>query len=114
MITSYAAIAFVSVIFSSLAQVLLKKSSAEKKKHWVFDYLNLKVCGAYAIMFVCILLMIYSFTGMYYRYGAVIESFSYLLIMVFSWLFLKEKVTRRRVIGNGLIIMGVLIFSISV
>jgi len=106
-------VAFAAVVLSCLAQILLKKSSGEKKKHFIFDYLNLKVIASYGIIFICMLLTIYAFTGMYYRYGAVIESLAYLLIMLFSRMFLKEKITRRRVIGNCIIVLGVIIFTIS-
>ncbi|MCL2827562.1 MAG: EamA family transporter [Oscillospiraceae bacterium] len=110
----YILVALVSVVLSSLAQILLKKSSAEEKRHLIFDYLNVKVAAAYGIIFFCMLLVIYAFTGMHYRYGAVIESLAYLLIMLFSRAFLKEKLTRRRVIGNCIIVLGVLIFTISI
>ena len=110
----YVMVALLSVVLSSFAQILLKKSSAEKKKHLIFDYLNVKVIAAYGIIFVCMLLVIYAFTGMYYRYGAVIESLAYVLIMLFSRVFLKEKLTRRRVIGNCIIVLGVLIFTITI
>jgi len=109
----YMLVAFTSVLLSCLAQVLLKKSSAEEKSHVIFDYLNLKVIVSYGIIFVCMLLTVYAFTGMYYRYGAVIESLAYLLIMLFSRVFLKEKITRRRVIGNCIIVLGVIIFAIN-
>ena len=114
MFSIYVGVAIFSVLLSSLSQVLLKKSSAESKKHWVFEYLNLKVVIAYSIIFICMLLMIYAFTGMYYRYGAVIESLAYLLIMVFSRIFLKEKITKRRVIGNLIIVVGVIIFTLNI
>ena len=110
----YIAVALVSLVFSCFAQILLKKSSSEKKKHFIFEYLNVKVCAAYGIIFICMLLMIYAFTGMYYRYGAIIESLAYLLIMLLSRLFLKEKITRRKLIGNCIIVVGVLIFTINI
>jgi len=110
----YVGAAILSVILSSLSQILLKKSSGEKKKHWIFEYINPKVLIAYGTIFVCMFLMIFAFTGMYYRYGAVIESLAYLLIMVFSRIFLKEKITKRRVIGNLIIVIGVLIFTINI
>ncbi|MCL2197378.1 MAG: EamA family transporter [Defluviitaleaceae bacterium] len=111
--SQYMLVAFSAVVISSLAQVLLKKSSGEKKKHFLFDYLNLKVCTAYGMIFLCIPLMIYAFTGMYYRYGAVIESLAYLLIMMFSRFFLGERITRRRILGNCMIVLGVFIFAIG-
>lgn len=114
MLNSYVGVALFSVLLSSLSQVLLKKSSGEAKKHWIFDYLNPKVIVAYGTIFVCMLLMIYAFTGMSYRYGEVIGSLAYLLIMIFSRIFLKEKITKRRVIGNLIIVAGVLIFTVNV
>ena len=105
--------ALLSVVLSSLSQILLKKAAVKKRRHWAFDYLNEKVIGAYSITFVCMLLMIYAFTGMYYRFGAVIESLSFLLIMVFCRIFLGEKITRRKVMGNGLIVFGVILFSLG-
>ena len=79
----------------------------------MFDYINVRVCGAYAITFVCMLLMIYAFTGMYFRLGAVIESLSFLLIMLFARVFLNERITKRRLIGNTLIILGVVLFGLG-
>ena len=110
----YIGVALFSVMLSSLAQILLKKAADKKKRHWMLDYLNVRVICAYAIIFICMFLAIYAFTGMYYRLGAVIESLSFLLIMVFGRIFLGEKITRRRLIGNGLIVLGVIIFSFGI
>ena len=109
----YMGVALASVPISSLAQILLKKSSGEKKKHLVFEYLNLKVCIAYFMVFISMLLMIYAFTGMYYRYGAAVESLGYMLIMLFGRLFLGERITHRRLLGNCVIVLGVVIFTIN-
>jgi len=103
-----------SVVLSSLSQVLLKKSSSEKKNHWILEYLNPKVVIAYSTIFICMFMMIFAFTGMYYRYGAVIESLAYLLIMAFSRIFLGEKITKRRIVGNLVIVAGVLIFTLNI
>ena len=103
-----------SVVLSSFSQVLLKKSSGEQKEHWIYDYINPKVLVAYITIFICMLLMIYAFTGMYYRYGAVVESLGYLLIMLFGRLFLGERITRRRILGNCVIVLGVVIFTINI
>ena len=105
--------ALFSVVLSSLSQVLLKKAAGKKRQHWVFDYLNIKVVCSYAIMFVCMFLMIYAFTGMYYRFGAIIESLSFLLIMVLGRIYLGERITQRRLIGSGLIVLGVILFSLG-
>jgi len=113
MMNKYLLAALVSMIISSLAQVLLKKSSGEKKKSVIFEYLNIKVITAYFMTSVSMLLVIYTFKGINYKYGTVIESLAYLPIMLFSRLFLKEKITMRKILGNTAIIAGAIIFTMN-
>ena len=105
--------ALISVILSTLSQVLLKISSSEVKKSFIYEYLNIKVIVAYGISFLCMFMMVYAFKGMDYKHGAVIESLAYLFIMLFGGVILKEKITPKRVIGNCIIIIGVLIFNMG-
>ena len=109
----YFMVAFASVLLSCFSQVLLKKSSGEKKKSVIFEYLNVKVISSYGILFACMLLMVYVYSGVEYKYGAIIESLAYLIIMVFSGIFLKEKITKKKIIGNLIIVLGVVIFSLN-
>ena len=113
MLNKHVAVALFSLILSSLSQVLLKKSSGETRKRLIFEYLNVKVCVAYSVIFVCAILTVYALKGMDYKYVTAIESLSYILIMLFSRLFLKEKITLRKMIGNCVIVLGVLIFSVN-
>jgi drug/metabolite transporter (DMT)-like permease len=113
-LNKYFAVALFSLFLSTISQVLLKKSSGEKKKHIIYEYLNPKVCIAYGITFLCMFMSIYAFKGIDYKYGAVIESLAYLLIMVQSRFILGEQVTRRKVLGNCVIVLGVLIFSADI
>ena len=41
--------------------------------------------------------------------ASVLEASSYIYVMLLSWRFLKEKITRRRLIGNLLIIVGIVL-----
>ena len=61
-------------------------------------------------MVVSTLLTIFAFTGMDYKNGPIIESVGYILVMLLSWWLLKEKLTLRKVLGNCLILVGILIF----
>ena len=113
MINRYLFAAILALIISSLSQVLLKKSSGEKKKNIIFEYLNIKVITAYGITFLSMILIVYSFIGISYKYGAIIESMGYLLVMIFSCIFLREKITLRKVLGNTVIIAGVIVFCLN-
>ena len=46
------------------------------------------------------------------KYGAVIDTFSYVFVMVLSYLLLKEKFNKGQLIGNLIIISGVLIYTL--
>ncbi len=62
---------------------------------------------------VCMLLTIIAYRGMPFKYGAVLESLSYLYIMILSRLFLHEKLTKKKLAGNIIIVAGVIIFSLG-
>ena len=114
MINIYAAAIIVSLLLSALSQVLLKKSSGEKKKSFIEEYLNVKVITAYIIYFVVALIVIYAYTGIEYRVGAALSALSYLVLMSCGRIFFKEKLTLRRIIGNCVIVLGVIIFSLNI
>ena len=110
---SYVCIAIFAGVLSSFSQILLKKSADKKRKHIIYEYLNLNVILSYGITFLCIGLIIIAFRGIPYKLGSVLESLTYLYIMVLSNVFLKQKITKRKVFGNLLIIAGIVIFNVS-
>lgn len=109
----YFAIAIISGILSSFSQILLKKSAEKKKSSIVGEYLNLYVIAGYAITVTCMFLMVIAYRGIPFKYGAVLESLVYLYIMILSRLFLKEKLTKKKIAGNVIIVIGVIIFSLG-
>lgn len=109
----YFAIAIFSGILSSFSQILLKKSAQLKRESVVKEYLNIYVISGYVITAFCMLLTILAYRGMPFKYGAVLESLSYLYIMVLSRVLLGEKLTRKKITGNIIIVIGVIIFSLG-
>ena len=109
----YFAIAIMSGVLSSFSQVLLKKSAEKKKSSIWGEYLNLHVIAGYAMTITCMFLMVIAYKGMPFKYGAVLESLVYLYIMILSRIFLKEKLTKKKIAGNIIIIIGVIIFSLG-
>ncbi|MDR2337614.1 MAG: EamA family transporter [Deltaproteobacteria bacterium] len=103
----------ISGLLSSCAQILLKKSSQQKRAHIIYEFLNLKVIVAYLIIFACMLLVIVAFKSLSYKLGTILESISYLYILLLSRIFLNEKITRKKLLGNFLIIFGILVFNLK-
>ena len=107
----YLLLMFGCTFFSAFSQVLLKQSSGIRYKNILFEYLNWRVITAYGIFFTVLLVNTYAYTVVPMKYGAVIDTFTYVFVMLLSWLLLKEHFTRRQLIGNLLIITGILVYQ---
>lgn len=101
-----------SVLISSFSQILLKKSANIKRTSRVREYLNVYVIIGYALMLVATLLTILAYKGLDYKEVPIIESLGYILIMLLSYIFFRERITYRKLFGNALILLGIVIFYI--
>ena len=110
MINHYIIIMFLSVSASSISQLLLKKSAMKKYDSVIKEYLNPFVIGGYGILFLSMLLTIYAYSGMDYKNGPIIESFGNVLVLVLGYLLLKEKISFKKLIGIGCIMVGMAVF----
>ena len=103
---------FAGTFFSAASQILLKKSAGREYKHPIYEYLNWRVITAYIIFFGVLLLNTYAYTQVPYKYGSVIDTFTYVFVLLLSVLLLKEKLNKGKLIGNLLIIAGILLYSL--
>lgn len=103
---------FLSVFVASFSQILLKKGAQNKYESVIKEYLNPYVISGYTLMMLTTVLTVLAYKGLDYKNGPVIESLGYVLIMVLSYLFFREKITLKKVLGNGLVILGIIIFYI--
>lgn len=108
----YMVILVVATVFSAFSQVLLKQSARMEHKSWIYEYLNWRVITAYGIAFTVLFANTYAYTGVDMRFGPVIDTFTYVFVMIFSFALLKEHFTRGQLVGNLMIIAGVLIYTL--
>ena len=102
-----------SVITSAFSQVLLKKSAKNKHQSIVKEYLNPLVIIGYGMMFGATILTLLAYKyGLEYKSGPVIESLGYVLIMFLSMIFFGERLTWRKILGNSLVVLGIIVFYI--
>ena len=85
----------VCTAFSAVSQILLKQSANQEHESILKEYLNWRVITAYLIFGAVLLVNTYAYTQVELKYGLV----------------LKEKITRGKLIGNLLIVAGVLIYT---
>ena len=95
---------------TAVSQLLLKASANKAHRSRLGEYLNLRVLAAYAIFGVVLLLNVCIYTRLDMRYGVVIHALGSLLVMLLSVVILREKLTPRRMLGNGLILLGLIVF----
>ena len=101
----------VGTFFTAISQVLLKQSANKKYSNPLLEYLNWRVIVAYGIFFGVLLLNTWCYTKVDMRFGPVIDTAAYVFVLIFSRLILNEKITKGKLVGNLLIIAGILIYT---
>lgn len=97
-------------LFTAISQVLLKQSANEEHERPIFEYLNWRVILAYVIFVIVLLVNTYAYTKVDMKYGAILDAFSYIFVLGLSYWILKEKITAGKIIGNVIIIVGIIIY----
>ena len=100
-----------SVVVAAFSQVLLKKSAKKTYTSVLREYLNPYVIIGYGMMVASTILTVLAYKfGLDYKSGPVLESLGFVLVMFLSLGFFREKITPRKLIGNVLIVVGIIIF----
>ena len=103
---------FLAVAISSMSQMLLKKGASKQYDNVIREYLNPWVMSGYGLMVLSTLCVIYAYRGVEYKNGAIIESLAFLLVMVLSRIFFGEKITKKKLLGNLIILAGIVVFYV--
>lgn len=107
------ALIFVAGVFiSSISQIILKKSADIEYPNKIREYLNVRVIFSYIIFFGATLCSILAYTKIPLSLGPILESSGYIFVAVMSRLFLKEKITKQKMLGLSIIIIGIIIYAI--
>lgn len=100
------------VFISSVSQILLKKSAQVEYGSKIKEYLNPRVIFAYIIFFGATLCSVLAYTKIPLSFGPILESAGYIFVAILSRLFLKERITKKKLIGLSIIIIGIIIYSL--
>ena len=95
-------------ILSATSQVLLKLATKKKYNSFIFQYLNLYVIVAYAILALAIVLNIFVMRHINMSIVSVFSnSCPYILSIISGKLIFKEKISINKIIGAIIIIIGI-------
>ncbi len=109
---TYSLVYIFSVLVSSISQIMLKHAAKKSYSSLIAEYLNPWVCSAYAMFLGSTLLTTASLRYLALSTGTVLESSGYIFVFIFSALFLKERISKRKLLGMAVILIGILIFTV--
>lgn len=104
-------LAVLNILMASLAQMMLKRSANTSYGRFYREYLNGWVIGGYSLLGLSLLINIYFLGhGLELKSLSILESFSYLFIPLFSFIFFREKINKRKAASILVIIIGIVVF----
>lgn len=103
----------VSVLISSISQVMLKTSANKSYSDRIKEYLNPTVIIAYGLFFLSTLITVFAYKVVPLSLGPVLESTGYIFVAVLGVVLLKEKMSHRKLFGMILILAGIALFSLG-
>lgn len=98
-----------AAFLAAVSQIFLKKSAGKEHGGILGEYVNGYVITGYALLLLSLLMNMWAYQGMEYRFGPVINASSYVFVLILGRLFLHEKITTKKLWGNAVIILGILI-----
>lgn len=101
-----------SVFISSISQTMLKHSADKKYDNPVKEYLNPFVIIAYALFFGSTIMTTLAYKYVPLSMGPVIEASGYFFVAMLGYFFLKEKITKKKMIGLIVILAGIIVFNL--
>lgn len=102
----------VSVFISSVSQILLKKAADRTYENHIREYLNPLVIFSYGMFFFSVILTMLALKKVPLSMQPILESTGYIFVAVMGYIFLKETLSRRKLAGIALILVGIIVFSL--
>lgn len=98
-------------LISAVSQILLKKSSQKQYKNRIAEYLNPYVITAYSVFFLATFCTVVAYKYLPLSMGSILGAFEYIFVAVFSYFLLKEKISKKKLLGLLIIVFGVFVFA---
>lgn len=100
-------------LVSAVSQIMLKKSAQKEYPNKIKEYLNPSVIIAYILFFATTFISLYALKVVPLSMAPILEASGYIFVAVLSYIFLKERLTKRQFIGMALIILGIIVYSVN-
>lgn len=98
-----------SVEIASISQILLKYGANKKYTTLRKQYVNRYVISAYLLFLVATSCSMYALSSMPISYAPLLETLGYVSVGILSYIFLKERFTKKQCYGYVFILIGIII-----
>ena len=112
-LASFSCVMVLSAFIASISQMLLKKSAQKTYPSRIREYMNPLVIISYSMFVGCTLLSMYALKVVPLLFAPMLESSGYIFVPVLSYIFFKEKFTKRQLLGMTLILSGIAIGTLA-
>lgn len=109
----YSCIMVCGTLISSFSQIMLKKSAQRTYDSKIKEYLNPLVIIAYVLFFGCTFISMYALKVVPLSMSPILEASGYIFVAILSYIFFKEKMTKKQLLGMALIIIGIVIYTLK-
>ena len=107
-----AGLVFISHLIAAFSQILLKKAAGKTYSVWWRSYVNPQVITAYSLFVVTTILSVLAMKHIPMSVSAALGASGQIIVPVMSFICLREKITKKKLIGMLIIVVGILIFSL--
>lgn len=99
----------IGVFLSSCSQILLKKSAQKGHTSKIAEMLNKQVIFAYGVFFVSVIINVVALGhGVKVKDLPILEALGYIFVPILSYIFIKEKITKRCATAIMMILGGII------
>ncbi len=113
-IKNYVILLLVSVFISSVSQIILKTAANKTYESTLKEYLNFRVIFSYVLFFLSTILTMLALRKVPLSMQPILESTSYIYVSVMGYFLLKERFTKRKLLGLALILLGIVVYSVNI
>ena len=107
--TIYILMFIISIMIARVSQIILKKGAKQKN-----IYINKYTILGYFLMFISTLFTLIGYKGVELSLSGILQALSFIFVPILSCMFLKEKITKKTIIGISLIVLGIIVYSIKI
>lgn len=100
-----------SIILTSVSQIILKMGSETNKK-WIYSLLSYKIFLGYFLLFIVTILNVLVMQKIQLKTMTAWISLTYIIVNILSYFFFKENINKDKILGSVIIVSGIIIYSL--